>query len=214
MRRHPSAESSRYIGAEEARLVGRMIQKALDLPLTSRHIHPRDHITTHNSVTYVPRRSTRRRVRRDFATSTLPPIPQRHASCAPPPARMSGSPMKGKQSLYGVQIALIQATSSTEHGPTSGTSHRCSLRLDPTYKEPPVYDVSVAREVVKQIYHAQRLSPPSLATGLEAYAELHRPPPARAERPGPPGRHLRSPGVYGIFRTGEIEVIGRWSLVG
>ncbi|KAF5342392.1 hypothetical protein D9611_001125 [Ephemerocybe angulata] len=87
-----------------------------------------------------------------------------------------------------------------------------------SYKEPLVYNAAVAREVVKQIYHAERLSPPSLATVREAYAELW----SQVSNPAAlrqlvQSGQLAQVGIYGlqaygIFKIGEI--IGRRSLVG
>ncbi|KAF6751835.1 hypothetical protein DFP72DRAFT_1070870 [Ephemerocybe angulata] len=75
---------------------------------SARHIHASDDITTHNDVTTKLRPTT---INQPRSASGLCHVDSssyttQHASCTPPPARMSGSPMKGKQLLDGVRIAL------------------------------------------------------------------------------------------------------------
>jgi len=86
------------------------------------------------------------------------------------------------------------------------------------YREPLLYNLAVAREIVKQVYRAESLQPPSLDAIQQAYKTLW----ARASDPV----YLREivgngeitrVGVYaleayGIFKIGEI--FGRRSLVG
>ncbi|PFH47761.1 hypothetical protein AMATHDRAFT_151348 [Amanita thiersii Skay4041] len=87
-----------------------------------------------------------------------------------------------------------------------------------SYKQPLLYNLSVTREIIKQVYVAERLQPPSLSSIRTAYATLV----SRAISPAywrevvQNGEILRI-GVYGleaygIFKIGEI--LGRRSLVG
>ncbi|KAF5380517.1 hypothetical protein D9615_004743 [Tricholomella constricta] len=86
------------------------------------------------------------------------------------------------------------------------------------YREPLVYNLSVAREVLKQIYRTEGLAPPSLSTVQGAYKTLW----SRATNLGymreiTANGQLARVGVYaveayGIFKIGEI--VGRRSLVG
>ncbi|KAH9925497.1 mitochondrial ATP synthase g subunit-domain-containing protein [Fomitopsis serialis] len=88
-----------------------------------------------------------------------------------------------------------------------------------SYREPLLYNLSVAREFLKQVYVAERLQPPtSLPVFQHAYSTLW----SRASNPAYWRELVRSGdwtkvGVYaleayGIFKIGEI--IGRRSLVG
>jgi len=88
-----------------------------------------------------------------------------------------------------------------------------------SYREPLLYNISVARELFKQIYIAERLQPPtSLSTIQSAYSTLF----SRARSPAY-WREIISSGewtkvaiygleAYGVFKIGEI--LGRRSLVG
>ncbi|KAH7884877.1 mitochondrial ATP synthase g subunit-domain-containing protein [Phlebopus sp. FC_14] len=88
-----------------------------------------------------------------------------------------------------------------------------------SYREPVIYNAQVARELLKQIYIAERLQPPaSLSTVTDAYSTLW----SRAKSPAY-WRGILSNGewtkvgiyaieAYGIFKVGEI--LGRRSLVG
>ncbi|KAG5646248.1 hypothetical protein DXG03_004075 [Asterophora parasitica] len=86
------------------------------------------------------------------------------------------------------------------------------------YREPVVYNLSVAREVLKQIYRTEGLAPPSLSTVQTAYKSLW----SQATNPTylreiAGNGQLARVGVYaveayGIFKIGEI--LGRRSLVG
>jgi len=87
------------------------------------------------------------------------------------------------------------------------------------YREPLMYNLSVTRELLKQVYIAERLQPPtSLATLQSAYSILW----ARASNPAywreiARSGELARVGIYaveayGIFKIGEI--LGRRSLVG
>jgi len=88
-----------------------------------------------------------------------------------------------------------------------------------SYRQPLMYNLSVGRELLKQVYIAERLQPPtSLSTITDAYSTLW----ARAKNPtywrdiAQSGEWARV-GVYAveaytIFKVGEI--LGRRSLVG
>ncbi|KAK2464144.1 hypothetical protein APHAL10511_003837 [Amanita phalloides] len=87
-----------------------------------------------------------------------------------------------------------------------------------SYKQPLFYNFAVARELVKQVYRAERLSPPSLHTVQTAYSTLV----SRAVSPAfwseavVSGEILRivvyGLEAYGIFKIGEM--IGRRSWIG
>ncbi|KAF9522458.1 mitochondrial ATP synthase g subunit-domain-containing protein [Crepidotus variabilis] len=86
------------------------------------------------------------------------------------------------------------------------------------YKQPLLYNLSVTREVLKQIYVKEGLAPPSLATFRETYASIW----GQITKPGFVGGLVRSGDfgrvgiyglqAYGIFKIGEI--VGRRNLVG
>ncbi|PSS05477.1 hypothetical protein EW026_g2382 [Hermanssonia centrifuga] len=86
------------------------------------------------------------------------------------------------------------------------------------YRQPVTYNFSVARELLKQVYVAERLQPPSLSTIQTAYSTLW----ARVRNPAYLRELVRSGDItkvgvyaleaYGIFKIGEI--VGRRSLVG
>ncbi|KDQ58931.1 hypothetical protein JAAARDRAFT_154101 [Jaapia argillacea MUCL 33604] len=87
------------------------------------------------------------------------------------------------------------------------------------YRQPLLYNLSVTREILKQVYVAERLQPPtSLGTIGNAYSTIF----ARARNPAY-WREILNNGdwaklsvyaaeAYGIFKIGEI--LGRRSLVG
>ncbi|KAF8070803.1 mitochondrial ATP synthase g subunit-domain-containing protein [Lyophyllum atratum] len=86
------------------------------------------------------------------------------------------------------------------------------------YREPLMYNLSVARHFVKHIYRTEHLQPPSLSTVQEAYKTMW----SRAKDPNYWREAMRTGeikqvGIYaveafGLFKIGEI--IGRRSLVG
>jgi len=88
-----------------------------------------------------------------------------------------------------------------------------------SYRQPVMYNLSIARELLKQVYVAERLQPPTdLVVVRNAYSTLW----SRASNPAY-WREILSSGewtkvgiyaveAYGIFKIGEI--LGRRSLVG
>ncbi|KAF8649554.1 hypothetical protein AX16_005738 [Volvariella volvacea WC 439] len=91
-------------------------------------------------------------------------------------------------------------------------------RLLGSYKQPLVYNFAVARQVVKQIYVAEGLAPPSLANVRQAYQTLWENASSVAYWRGAisSGEIVRV-GIYGleaytIFKIGEI--LGRRHLIG
>ncbi|KAF9257661.1 hypothetical protein L218DRAFT_990939 [Marasmius fiardii PR-910] len=88
-----------------------------------------------------------------------------------------------------------------------------------SYKQPVFYNLAVARELVKHVYRAERLSPPKSVDAVrEAYGTLwsrasNREYWVNAMRSGEIARiGVYALEAYGIFKIGEI--IGRRSLVG
>ncbi|KAJ7595349.1 mitochondrial ATP synthase g subunit-domain-containing protein [Mycena floridula] len=88
-----------------------------------------------------------------------------------------------------------------------------------SYKQPIIYNLSVARELVKQVYHAEALQPPNSVEAIkEAYKVLW----SRASNPAywrgvvNNGEVLKlgiyALEAYGIFKIGEM--LGRRSIVG
>ncbi|THV03092.1 hypothetical protein K435DRAFT_748324 [Dendrothele bispora CBS 962.96] len=87
-----------------------------------------------------------------------------------------------------------------------------------SYRQPVVYNLSVFRELCKQIYRAEGLSPPSVATVRSAYETMWSKASTRefwqgAVRTGEIAKiGVYAVEAYGIFKIGEI--LGRRSLVG
>ncbi|KAK7443783.1 hypothetical protein VKT23_015564 [Stygiomarasmius scandens] len=87
-----------------------------------------------------------------------------------------------------------------------------------SYRQPVVYNLSVFREICKQIYRAEGLAPPSVATVRSAYETMWSRASSRefwqgAVRTGEIARiGVYAVEAYGIFKIGEM--IGRRSLVG
>ncbi|KIJ91747.1 hypothetical protein K443DRAFT_685758 [Laccaria amethystina LaAM-08-1] len=87
-----------------------------------------------------------------------------------------------------------------------------------SYKQPLLYNLSVTKEVLKQIYVAEALQPPTLSAVRQAYESIW----YQVSRSGALGKLVRDGEVarvgiyglqaYGIFKIGEI--VGRRSLVG
>ncbi|KAJ2921586.1 hypothetical protein H1R20_g15508, partial [Candolleomyces eurysporus] len=87
-----------------------------------------------------------------------------------------------------------------------------------SYKEPLFYNLAVAKEVVKHVYHAERLQPPSLSTFKEVYQSLW----SQVTNPAALRSFAQSGQVaqvgiyglqaYGLFKIGEI--VGRRQLIG
>ncbi|KIJ62996.1 hypothetical protein HYDPIDRAFT_157206 [Hydnomerulius pinastri MD-312] len=106
-------------------------------------------------------------------------------------------------------------------GERAGSMLGCMLHSSVfgSYRQPLIYNAQVARELLKQIYIAERLQPPtSLGTVTGAYSTLF----SRASSPAY-WRGILANGewakvgiyaveAYGIFKIGEI--LGRRSLVG
>ncbi|KAI1792059.1 mitochondrial ATP synthase g subunit-domain-containing protein [Ganoderma leucocontextum] len=138
---------------------------------------------------------------------------QRFASSTPSSEELQ---KKAQDALSSVQKGLGQAFEAGKKflgpvGEKAGT-------LLGAYREPLAYNFAVFREVLKQVYIAERLQPPSLSAFTSVYSSLW----ARAANLQYYRELLRSGDVtkvgiyaleaYGIFKIGEI--IGRRSLVG
>jgi len=87
-----------------------------------------------------------------------------------------------------------------------------------SYKQPLLYDIAVARELLKHVYRAENLQPPSIATIRSAYETIW----SRARslpywRETIRSREMVRLGIYSveaytIFKIGEI--LGRRHLIG
>ncbi|KDR72148.1 hypothetical protein GALMADRAFT_74382 [Galerina marginata CBS 339.88] len=87
-----------------------------------------------------------------------------------------------------------------------------------SYKQPLLYNLSVTREVLKQIYVKEGLQPPNFATVKAAYSNLW----SQVANPALVGNLVKSGEIgrvgiyglqaYGIFKIGEI--VGRRSVIG
>ena len=75
-----------------------------------------------------------------------------------------------------------------------------STNVTAAYREPLVYNFQVAREVLKRIYIAERLQPPSLSTFQSTYSALW----ARASNP--------TYWTRDFFRNGDIYKVGIYGL--
>jgi len=147
--------------------------------------------------------------------------PRRFASSSPPPAgdnaAVAAAQKKAQDALGAASAAATRAGAyaRTALGPLGA---RLSGLLG-SYQQPVRYNLSVAREVLKHVYTAERLQPPtSLGAALGTYGTLL----ARA-RSVAYWRQVVTSGewarlgvyaieAYGIFKIGEI--VGRRSLVG
>ncbi|RPD55031.1 hypothetical protein L226DRAFT_548042 [Lentinus tigrinus ALCF2SS1-7] len=138
---------------------------------------------------------------------------QRFASSTPSAEEIQ---KKAQDALASAQKGFGQAVETGKRllGPV-GEKAAASLGA---YREPLAYNFAVFREVLKQVYVAERLQPPSLSTFQSVYSSLW----ARARNPQY-WRELARSGdltkvgiyaleAYGIFKIGEI--IGRRSLIG
>ncbi|TFK21243.1 hypothetical protein FA15DRAFT_598216 [Coprinopsis marcescibilis] len=123
---------------------------------------------------------------------------------------------KAQDALANAQATAEKVWETTKRlfGPVGETAGR----LLGSYKEPLVYNLAVARELVKQVYVAERLAPPNLAAVKEAYQSIWE----QVTRPGAlrslaESGQVAQVGIYGlqaytIFKVGEI--IGRRHVIG
>ncbi|KAI0706572.1 mitochondrial ATP synthase g subunit-domain-containing protein [Earliella scabrosa] len=138
---------------------------------------------------------------------------QRFASSTPSTEEVQ---KKAQDALASVQKGLGQAFETGKRllGPVG---EKAATMLG-AYREPLTYNFAVFREVLKQVYIAERLQPPPVSAFTSVYSSLW----ARASNPQY-WRELARSGdltkvgiyaveAYGIFKIGEI--IGRRSLVG
>ncbi|KAI8995696.1 mitochondrial ATP synthase g subunit-domain-containing protein [Trametes punicea] len=138
---------------------------------------------------------------------------QRFASSTPSTEEMQ---KKAQDAFASVQKGLGQAFQAGKKllGPVGERVGN----LMGAYREPVLYNLAVFREVLKQVYVAERLQPPPLSAFASVYATLW----SRARnlqywRELVRSGDLTKVGIYaleayGIFKVGEI--IGRRSLVG
>ncbi|KAH8118152.1 mitochondrial ATP synthase g subunit-domain-containing protein [Phellopilus nigrolimitatus] len=124
---------------------------------------------------------------------------------------------KAQEAFVTAQKGFAKAVEMAKKA-SGGVGERVGNMLG-SYREPLLYNLSVGRELLKQVYLAERLQPPaSLSTVTSAYQSIW----ARASSPAywreilHTGEYKRV-GVYaleayGIFKIGEI--IGRRHLVG
>ncbi|KAI0750303.1 mitochondrial ATP synthase g subunit-domain-containing protein [Daedaleopsis nitida] len=138
---------------------------------------------------------------------------QRFASSTPSTEEVQ---KKAQDALAAAQKGLGQAleTGKKALGPVG---EKAATMLG-SYREPLGYNFAVFREVLKQVYVAERLQPPPISAFSSVYSSLW----AQARSPQYWRNLLRSGDLtkvgiyaleaYGIFKIGEI--IGRRSLVG
>jgi len=143
---------------------------------------------------------------------------QRRTFASGPSSSSGGAAQdRAKQALEGAQKGLERAAEVAKRL-GGGVGERVGSLLG-GYREPLMYNLSVAREILKQVYVAESLAPPtSFSTITSAYQTLW----ARASNPGYWREILKNGdwqrvGVYaveayGIFKIGEI--LGRRHLVG
>ncbi|KAI0788360.1 mitochondrial ATP synthase g subunit-domain-containing protein [Fomes fomentarius] len=138
---------------------------------------------------------------------------QRFASSTPSAEEVQ---KKAQDALAQVQKGLGQAFETGKR--FLGPAGEKAASLLGAYREPLTYNFAVFREVLKQVYIAERLQPPSFSAFQSVYSSLW----ARARNLQYWRELLRSGDLtrvgiyaveaYGIFKVGEI--IGRRSLVG
>ncbi|KAI0761562.1 mitochondrial ATP synthase g subunit-domain-containing protein [Trametes elegans] len=139
---------------------------------------------------------------------------QRFASSTPNTEELQ---KKAQETLASVQKGLGKAFEAGKK--FLGPAGEKAGNLLGSYREPLLYNFAVFREVLKQVYVAERLQPPPLSAFSSVYSTLW----ARARNPQYWRELVRSQGdltkvgiyaveAYGIFKIGEI--IGRRSLVG
>ncbi|KAI0245503.1 hypothetical protein BJV78DRAFT_371218 [Lactifluus subvellereus] len=146
--------------------------------------------------------------RRLASTSSSPPSAESTASTA----------QKKAQDALGAASAAAARAGTYARSALGPLGTRASGLLG-SYQQPVKYNFAVAREVLKQVYTAERLQPPtSLGSVLGTYATLW----GRARsvgywrevvKSGEWGRlGVYAVEAYGIFKVGEI--VGRRSIVG
>jgi len=152
-----------------------------------------------------------------FAQNTARHQSKRFASSTPGGSGTEGTQKKAEDALAAAQKYVGEAVAVGKRflGPVG---EKLGNALG-SYRQPLVYNFSVAREFLKQVYVAERLQPPtSLNTITSAYATIW----ARASNPQY-WREIARSGewtkvgiyaieAYGIFKVGEI--VGRRSFVG
>ncbi|TFK79140.1 hypothetical protein K466DRAFT_606371 [Polyporus arcularius HHB13444] len=156
------------------------------------------------------------RLAQAFRSRRAPQSPRLHQRFASSTPNAEELQKKAQDTLASVQKGLGQAVETGKRllGPV-GEKAAASLGA---YREPLSYNFAVFREVLKQVYVAERLQPPPLSAFQSVYSSLW----ARARNPQY-WRELARSGdlakvgiyaieAYGIFKIGEI--IGRRSLVG
>ncbi|KAI0071252.1 hypothetical protein K474DRAFT_1712621 [Panus rudis PR-1116 ss-1] len=143
--------------------------------------------------------------------------PSRFASSTPGGSTSESAQKKAEEAFATAQKYACQAVETGKKflGPVGEKAGN----LLGSYRQPLLYNLSVAREFLKQVYVAERLQPPtSLNAFTSAYAQIW----SRASNPQFWREAVRSGDIaklslyaveaYGIFKIGEI--IGRRSLVG
>jgi len=164
------------------------------------------------------RRAVARAPQQNQFVARVRSLAQRRAFASGPSSSSAGQAQdKAKQALEGAQKGLERAAEVAKRL-GGGVGERVGSLLG-GYREPLMYNLSVAREVLKQVYVAERLAPPtSFSTITSAYQTLW----ARASNPGY-WREILNNGdwqrvgvyvieAYGIFKVGEI--LGRRHLIG
>ncbi|KAL5526663.1 hypothetical protein ACEPAF_8388 [Sanghuangporus sanghuang] len=123
---------------------------------------------------------------------------------------------KAQEALVAAQKGLTKAVEAAKKA-SGGLGERAGGLLG-SYREPLLYNLQVGRELVKQVYIAERLQPPPWSTFMNVYKTLWQ----RAINPSYWRELLRTGeykrvGIYaleayGIFKVGEI--IGRRHVIG
>ncbi|KAN0092521.1 Mitochondrial ATP synthase g subunit domain containing protein [Tylopilus felleus] len=159
-------------------------------------------------------------MRSTFSTSLFRQVASRRASSSFAARRFASQTSQSPSSSKQVQDALSVAQRLfASAGRVLGPLGEKAAGLLGSYRQPLIYNAEVARELLKQIYIAERLQPPtSFATITDTYSVLWN----RARNPQY-WRDLLTTGewarvavyaveAYTIFKVGEI--IGRRHLIG
>ncbi|EJD06755.1 uncharacterized protein FOMMEDRAFT_117677 [Fomitiporia mediterranea MF3/22] len=123
---------------------------------------------------------------------------------------------KAQEALVAAQKGLAKAVEAAKKA-SGGVGERAGSMLG-SYREPIVYNLQVGRELVKQVYIAERLQPPSMSTFQSVYQTLwQRTTNLNYWRELARTGEYKRVGIYaleayGIFKIGEI--LGRRHLVG